>query len=222
MKSDKPPRLMLRLLRFFFYHFYRSLSWSYDLVAWIVSGGRWTSWVLASLRFIQGPRVLEIGHGPGHLQLALRQEGFDAFGIDLSRQMGRRAYRNLTRSSESPLPQPPCLARASSFAIPFSASHFDTAVSTFPSEYIIDKRTLSEVFRVLKPEGKFIVILTGWITDPRPLHRILTWLFRITGESAELDPKLEIPFREVGFLTKTQWISLGTSRVFLIEATKSA
>src|SRR5437764_8399686 len=42
--------------------------------------------------------------------------------------------------------------------LPFPDASFDTVVSTFPSEYIYDPDTISEVARVLRPGGCLIVI----------------------------------------------------------------
>ena len=66
---------MRPLLRFFFYLLYHSFAFAYDLVAASVSLGRWKDWVLSVVPFIEGNRVLEIGHGPGHLQRGPAQPG---------------------------------------------------------------------------------------------------------------------------------------------------
>src|SRR5437764_5384152 len=42
--------------------------------------------------------------------------------------------------------------------LPFPDASFDTVVSTFPSEYIYDPDTISEVERVLRPGGRLMVI----------------------------------------------------------------
>jgi SAM-dependent methyltransferase len=42
--------------------------------------------------------------------------------------------------------------------LPFSDASFDTVVSTFPSEYIYDPDTITEVERILRPGGRLIVI----------------------------------------------------------------
>ena len=64
-------RVMQTLLRIFFQLLYHPFAWAYDLVAGLVSLGRWKSWVLCGLPLLAG-RVLEIGFGPGHLQAALQ------------------------------------------------------------------------------------------------------------------------------------------------------
>ena len=110
------PNVFTRFLRFFFYLIYEPFAWSYDLVAWVVSLGRWKNWVFSTLPELPGPRVLELGHGPGHLQLALNKKGVYVFGIDRSAPMGRIAHKrlhsgqiipNLVRATAEHLPFPP-------------------------------------------------------------------------------------------------------------------
>ena len=80
-------RFLSRMMRFFFHHFYHSLAWTYDFIAIVVSVGRWYDWTSAGIPYIQGARVLEIGHGTGRLQRLLRDQGFYALGLDESQQM---------------------------------------------------------------------------------------------------------------------------------------
>src|SRR5512132_3245594 len=98
---------MRAILRFFFYLLYHPFAFAYDLVATTVSLGRWKDWVLSVIPFIEGTRILEIGHGPGHLQRNLLSRDLFAVGVDESAQMGRLAGKNLKRwlrlgSSSSP------------------------------------------------------------------------------------------------------------------------
>jgi hypothetical protein len=86
----------LRLtLRVFFYLLYHPFSWTYDGVAALVSLGRWNEWVGCAFPHLYGERILEIGHGPGHLQLTLQAAGKFAVGLDASFQMSRQAQRRL-------------------------------------------------------------------------------------------------------------------------------
>ncbi|MFN2198120.1 MAG: hypothetical protein ACK2UW_18520, partial [Anaerolineales bacterium] len=65
--------ILSTFLRWFFRHLYTDLAWSYDYVASTVSLGLWNEWVLSVLTDMIRPPILEIGHGPGHLQAALSQ-----------------------------------------------------------------------------------------------------------------------------------------------------
>ena len=62
---------MRTFMRFVFYLLYHPFAFAYDLVAAAVSLGRWKKWVLSVVPFLEGNQILEIGHGPGHLQSAL-------------------------------------------------------------------------------------------------------------------------------------------------------
>ena len=88
---------MRNLLRFFFHLLYHPFAFTYDWVAAIVSVGRWKDWVLSVIPFIEGTRILELGHGPGHLQRVLLSRDLVAVGLDESAAMGRLAQRNLRR-----------------------------------------------------------------------------------------------------------------------------
>src|SRR5512133_3257339 len=133
---------MRKILRLFFYYFYHGFSWTYDFVAAIVSVGRWKECVFASLPYIQGARVLEIGFGPGHLQVELNRRGFTTFGLDESRQMIRRTQAALARNR-----LPAALLRGYAQFLPIAKNSLDSVVATFPSEYISDRLTLAEIRR---------------------------------------------------------------------------
>src|SRR5919197_2009265 len=89
------------ILRFFFRLLYHQFAFTYDLVAATVSLNRWKDWVISVIPFIQGNRILEIGHGPGHLQRILLNRSLVTVGIDESSQMGRLAKHNLMRRTTS-------------------------------------------------------------------------------------------------------------------------
>jgi ubiquinone/menaquinone biosynthesis C-methylase UbiE len=167
MRWQKLIRLGFRLL-------YNELAWTYDLVSWLVSFGDWRSWQRAALPFIQGPDVLEIGHGPGHMLLALRQAGFRVVGLDLSATMGRQAQKRL--SGTVPLIQ------GDVTALPIETAVFDTVLATFPTEYVVDPATLLSVGRVLKGNGRFVIIPEAHLTGTGWLTRFIEWLYAITGQ----------------------------------------
>lgn len=227
---------MKALLRFFFRLLYHQFAFSYDLVAATVSLGRWKDWVLSVLPFIEGTRVLEIGHGPGHLQRALLEHGLSAVGLDESPQMGRLAGRNLSRW----LPvehQQSASARGTAYAqiqltrglaqhLPFGEAAFDTLVATFPAEYIFDPQTLIEAKRVLAPGGRFVILPGATILGRGLSDRTMALLFRITGQTppdlAEiLHERSKRPLAEAGFQVQTHELQIRASIVFVMVAIRA-
>jgi SAM-dependent methyltransferase len=217
-EENKSRNLLRPLLKGCFYLLYHPFAWSYDLVAATVSAGRWKKWVLNTAPFLTGPRILELGHGPGHLQTHLAAENRMIFGVDRSRQMGRITYRRLAK-----LAAVPRLTRASADALPFPSAQFDTVAATFPTEYISDPATMQEIYRVLAPGGKMIVLLSAWITGSSLLDRGLARLFAITGQSRPVistgDSALQC-LKELGFVARITWVELPASRLLLLIAEK--
>lgn len=180
--------------------------------------------------FLEGSRVLELGHGPGHLQRALRSQGTLAVGIDASRQMGRLAKRNLRRgihpqnthsTSEAPVAYAQFnLTRGLAQALPFRDRSFDTVVATFPTEYFADPQTLREVKRCLVDGGRFVVLPVAL-----PRNRLLDWLFKATHQrpTEALDvirSRLERPFATAGFQTEIQTLDVPSGILVVILARK--
>lgn len=165
------------LVQFGFRLLYNELAWTYDAVSWVVSLGQWRRWQQASLPHVSGERVLELGHGPGHMLRALAERGQQPVGLDLSPAMGRQARRRLAaRGLAIPL------VRGRVQALPFAAGAFDTVLATFPTEYIVDPATLTAVKRVLKRNGRFVIVPGAQLTGSNPLSKGLEWLYAITGQ----------------------------------------
>lgn len=207
------PSLFTRFLRFFFYLIYQPLAWSYDLVAWVVSLGQWKSWIFSTLPLLSGPRVLEIGHGPGHVQLALHQMSIYTFGLDQSRQMGWLTKRRLQKAGFLRN-----LSRGVAQHLPYPANSFDQVVSTFPSEYIVQQESLAAIKRVLRPGGRLIVLPVAWIRSPRLLGRLAAWLFRVSGQVDSWDKLFSEKFRIAGFVVEERRVTLPESEVVLLIA----
>ena len=234
---------MRSLLRIFFHLLYHPLAFTYDLVAATVSLGRWKDWVKSVIPFIEGNRILEIGHGPGHLQRFLLSRGLFAVGIDESAPMGRLAKHNLTQHSVSaskpkanyssltkPIQQIAYtqirLARGIAQHLPFPEGFFDTLVATFPTEYIYDPATLTEAYRVLSPGGRLVILPGATILGRGLMDRLMALLFRITGQtppnlSEIIRERSKEPFGKAGFKVRTHELDIRSSQVFILVATKT-
>lgn len=203
-------------MRFFFHHFYHVLAWTYDAVAAVVSIGRWKTWGRAVLPYLRGRHVLELGFGPGHLLGEMSRIGFQVVGLDESPQMIRQARRNLARNRF-----PINLSRGYAQFLPFAANSFDNVVSTFPSEYIADPRTLAEARRVLKEDGRFIIVPVAWMGGQSLLERGAQWLFQVTGQSGEgVEARITEFLSEHGFSAVCSRVEIHNSTVLIIVAGK--
>jgi ubiquinone/menaquinone biosynthesis C-methylase UbiE len=220
------------ILRFFFHLLYHQFAFTYDLVAATVSFNRWKDWVMSVIPFIEGNRILEIGHGPGHLQRILLSRNLLAVGIDESAQMGSLAKRNLTRFSDSRTNNSTRvdnqhlaytqvnLTRGIAQHLPFSNESFDTIVATFPTEYITDPHTLAEVKRCLLNRGRLIVLPAALPKNP-----FLDWLFKVTHQSPieavnVVKAKFKEPFMDAGFKTEIKTLDLKSGLLFIVLANK--
>jgi len=166
--------------------------------------------------FVQGPRILELGFGPGHLLLALQEQGFSVFGLEASRQMLRIAQKRLTG-----LRPKPGLVCGVSQALPFACTSFNNIISTFPTTFIFQADTLAEIHRLLTPGGSLVILLSAWITDRSLFSRFLAWLFRVTGQvppDTFNEHHLLSPFIAAGFTPQTRWLELPDSRLLFIVA----
>ncbi|MCS6881243.1 MAG: methyltransferase domain-containing protein [Oscillochloridaceae bacterium] len=204
--------LYRRFIRRVFHHFYREFAWTFDAVAWAVSGGLWFGWVRAALPEVRG-RVLELGFGTGHLQLALAARP-DVAGIDASPQMARIAARRLRRHGRAPR-----LVRGYAQALPFPAARFDTVVATFPSEYILDPATHQEIDRVLAPGGRLVIVPSAEL-DPGVYARAIDVVYRLAllapvyrHPRAEPPP---VPLRIAGMRLTRRWARVGPSQAMVL------
>lgn len=161
--------------------------------------------------------MLEVGHGPGHLQVDLARKGLPAFGLDESRQMGRQAFLRLNKIMQ------PKLTRGRAENLPFPAESFEAVVSTFPTEYIVQPATLNEISRVLEPGGELVILLAAWFSGRGWLERAAAFLFKLTGQVPSAKNQYQYllqPFLVAGYIPRLEWINQHSSRLLLIIAEK--
>ncbi|HSD82427.1 MAG TPA: methyltransferase domain-containing protein, partial [Anaerolineae bacterium] len=188
---------------------------TYDSVAWLVSLGQWRAWGRTVLSRARGPRVLELGHGPGHVLIALARSGHHPVGIDLSPQMSRLAQRHI-RQAGVKVPQVQCR----SGALPFRSGIFDSAVATFPTDYIGELATLREVQRVTTERGRLIVVFGAQLVGRERSKLFIEWIYRLPGQrEAKVDDEVSI-FDRVGMPARIETETVGASTVTLIVAEK--
>lgn len=134
---------------------------------------------LGKLNIQPGETVIDIGSGPGFLceEIAsLTGPTGHVLGVDISTDL-------IELSRERNPPSWLSYAMGDATDLPTTDASFDVAACTQVAEYVPDvKALLSELFRVLKPGGRAIIVATDWDSvamhtkDPDRMQRImLAW-----------------------------------------------
>jgi ubiquinone/menaquinone biosynthesis C-methylase UbiE len=106
-----------------------------------------------------GDCILEVGCGTGTLTLAAKRQSGPSgkvFGIDIIPGMIELSQRKAALANEDITFQ-----LGSIDDIPFPANHFDVVMCSFMIFHMSDTTTrkgITEVYRVLKPQGRFLVL----------------------------------------------------------------
>lgn len=169
------------------YRLYDEFAWAYDLVSWLVSFGNWSNWRKSSLDHVVGQRVLEVGFGTGELLVEMANHELEVFGLEPSLAMHRVAARRVAQQAV----EVPRLCGVVQ-EMPFADGQFDSIVSTFPSGYILEPKTLQEVARLLRPPdadsgtdgGRLVIVGMAVWKDGWLWRRTVRLLFGSGGESA--------------------------------------
>jgi ubiquinone/menaquinone biosynthesis C-methylase UbiE len=191
---------------------YRRFAFLFDFATGLVSRGKWLAWGRTSMSYLQGGRVLELAHGPGHLLISLKRSGYQPFGIDLSPSMGKQAAKRLRRAGYG-VP----LVRCQAQFLPFRSGSFDDVIATFPTDYILDPSTLSEVARVTSGRGRFIIVAGGQKDSDKPNPHFLDWLSKITGKTG---PSSDSAFQKAGMPVRFECQPVEGGLAILIIAEK--
>jgi ubiquinone/menaquinone biosynthesis C-methylase UbiE len=159
-------------------------------------------------------RILDIGTGPGHLLLALRQyfPKTALFGVDISPAMVEQAQRNMKKwRHESSIE----VEVAGANALPFNDGTFDRVVSTGSLHHWKDPiHAFSEIHRVLKVDG--YALMYDLVRDmPKTVCREVKMQFG----GFRLAILWLLSFEEP-FIAAEEMESLGRLSVFAVEGTK--
>ena len=100
--------------------------------------------------------------------------------------------------------------------LPYAAGSFQSVATTFPTPFIVDPQSLSEIKRVLAPGGRLVVLMAAWITGQSLTDRALQKLFRATDEVPPEDQDISeflAPYQEAGFHASLRFVEMPGSRL---------
>ena len=157
--------------------------------------------------------MLDLGCGTGDLLLDLSQAGHHAVGLDLSPAMLGLARAKLETSAVSM-----SLIRARAQALPFGEGHFQSAVVSFPSRFILAQTAQEEIARVLAPGGRFVLVDGGRFSTRDLWARLLNRAFDLTSSGgARPGPDW---LKGLGFSVAHRTVALQKSTVAIYTGTK--
>ena len=175
-----------RLRKWLFETLYKN-RYLYRFASTVPFAGQWRVWQRLAIPRIHGMDVLELGCGLGDLLADMLQAGYRCHAVEHSREMVAAARQTLRRRK---IGQPALVIQGSAQHLPFSNMSFDTIVSTFPSEYIYDPDTISEIERVLRHGGRLIVIEGANLLPIGPIQPLLVLIQALVyGPSALFGPR---------------------------------
>jgi arsenite methyltransferase len=174
--------------------------------------------VLRLLAPRKGERIIDIGYGPGLLTCELAAEvapNGTVCGVDVSEATLALATENQRHAQPDTRAKFEC---ADANALPFPDGSFDAALATQTYEFVprIDT-ALAELRRVLRPDGRVLILDTDWDTavwhsnDDATTARLLTaWANRTAPPHLPLT--LAARLRHAGFelVHRSTWTILDT------------
>jgi len=129
------------------------------------------------LPYLTGKKVLEVSFGTGHL-LCKYADKFEVYGIDLNKNMLSIAQKKLSQNGLKAN-----LQIGNVESLPYENEYFDTVINTMAfSGYPDGHKALSEMLRVLKPQGRLIIIDINYPINYNFLGLILTKFWKNSGD----------------------------------------
>lgn len=169
---------------------YDRMSPFYDCVAGVFEQ-KYRTAVLNRLGVSHGDTVLEIGFGTGHGLKELAQEVGEegrVYGIDISPRMCALSIRRLKKSGLRKRVELIC---DDAMTMPYANNSFDAVCVSFTLELFDSPEipvVLSEIRRVLKPEGHLGIVTMSKAHGTSFLLRLYEWLHRKLPEFVDCRP----------------------------------
>lgn len=169
-----------------FDRFYTRFAGAYDLLVKAVP--LWKKWLRCAVPHLVGPRILEVSFGTGWL-MTQYADRFEVHGVDLNNRMVGIAKKNLGRSGLSAE-----LQQGNVESLPFPDDFFDTVLCTMAfSGYPNAQMALSEMVRVLKPNGRVVLVDVNYPANGNRLGVMLTRFWVQSGDLVrDIDTLFEI------------------------------
>jgi ubiquinone/menaquinone biosynthesis C-methylase UbiE len=166
----------------------------------------------AALAYVAGKRILEIGCGTGYLLASMARGERELVGLDFSKGMLRKARARLLRERKKA-----SLVYRDYHNLPFEPCSFDSVVSTFSLSHAPDiLPVFLEIHRVLKKNGRVVIVDVGPAARYSLGARILLSLYRLEGDHPR-DETQELHRAGFRIILRKELSKLGTVHLVVAE-----
>jgi ubiquinone/menaquinone biosynthesis C-methylase UbiE len=171
----------------------------YDpLIRWLMHEATFKRRLIDQAQISGGDRVLDVGCGTGTLAIMVKQAHPQANVVGLD---GDAKVLGIAKAKAAKARVDLLFEQGMSYQLPYQDNSFDRVLSSLMLHHLSTdnkRRTLLEVFRVLRPGGELHVVDFG---PPRTLYSRLMVFVAARSEQASINIKglLPVMFREAGF-----------------------
>lgn len=187
---------------------YGSFAKSYDWIVKVLP--MWRNWISAAIPHIIGPDVLEVSFGTGHL-ISKYANQFNTYGIDYNWELACIAQQNLNKASSQAKIQ-----QADIEHLPYPSERFNTVINTMAfTGYPDGQKALNEIYRVIKPSGRFVLVDIDYPKNKNWLGMQTTRLWAGLGDIIR---DMEALFNQTGFRwTEEEIGGFGSVHLYIAE-----
>lgn len=187
---------------------YGSFAKSYDWIVKVLP--MWRNWISAAIPHIIGPDVLEVSFGTGYL-ISKYANQFNTYGIDYNWELASVAQQNLNKASAQAKIQ-----QADIEHLPYPSERFNTVINTMAfTGYSDGQKALNEIYRVIKPSGRFVLVDIDYPKNKNWLGMQTTRLWAGLGDIIR---DMEALFNQTGFRwTEEEIGGFGSVHLYIAE-----
>ena len=114
----------------------------------------WKKWIKNVIPHIKGTRILEVSFGSGYLMTQYAADKYEISGIDYNQKMLEMTTAKLKKRNIKAV-----LSQGNVESLPFADNTFDTVINTMAfTGYPDGKKAMSELKRVLKDDGRLLIV----------------------------------------------------------------
>lgn len=172
----------------------------------------WKKWLRSVLPYIKGDKILEVSFGPAYL-LTMYPEDSELYALDYNNTMVERAKIKMERCGRKV-----DIIKGNVEDMPYPDDYFDTVINTMAfTGYPDGEKALSEMIRVLKPDGVLLLLDYDYPINRNLCGYLLVRFIELCGDIIKDIDKL---IKSQGLTYQRKIVGgFGSIQLFIIENT---